>query len=260
MIALFAALEMETRPILQRLRGAQRSRFGGFPVAIGSYLGQPVLLCQTGLGKRAAAAATVVIDHYLPQAVVSYGLAGALSPDLRAGDVTICERSCLEDAETPGEAVVNSDPELVSLALSALDVAPRRAGALTVQRVVAAPAEKARLRESWGLDLVEMEGYWVGQAAGERGIPFLAVRALFDEAGRALPQIPGIVTARGRSSSLRVVPHLIRHPRHIGELPRMARSRHLAIAGLVRLLDAFVAAYRDSRRAASLGGTSLGVT
>lgn len=252
MIALFAALEMETRPLLQRLRGAQRSRFGGFPVAIGSYLGQPVLLCQTGLGKRAAAAATVIIDHYQPQAVVSYGLAGALSPDLRAGDLAICERSCLDGAETPAEAAVSSDPGLVSLALSAGEIAPRRAGALTVQRVVTDPGEKARLRELSGLDLVEMEGYWVGEAATERAIPFLAVRALFDETDRVLPRITGIVAASGRASSLRIFPHLIRHPGDIAELPRLARSRRLAIAVLVRFLDAFVAAYRDSPRAVRL--------
>ncbi len=252
MIALFAALEMEARPVLRRLRGAQRSRFGGFPVAIGSYLGQPVLLCQTGLGQRAAAAATVIIDHYLPQAVVSYGLAGALSPDLRAGDVAVCERSCLEGAETPAEAAVSSDPGLVSLALSVGEVAPRRAGALTVQRVVAGPGEKLHLRESSGLDLVEMEGYWVGEAAGGRDIPFLAVRALFDEAGHALPQIAGIVSASGHTSNLRIVPHLIRHPGHVASLPRMARSRRLAISVLVRFLDSFIAAYRDSPRADSL--------
>ena len=81
MIAVFAALRLEVQRFLRRVDVRERARLGSFPVTLGDYEGRPLLVCHTGIGSRAAEAATAVVGRYRPEFVFSVGLAGALSPE-----------------------------------------------------------------------------------------------------------------------------------------------------------------------------------
>jgi adenosylhomocysteine nucleosidase len=83
--------------------------------------------------------------------LVSFGVAGGLDPRLRPGDIV---RDKIHSTATP----------------------------------VVSPAQKARLHKETGAVAVDMESEAVAEVAREKGVRFLAVRAIVDPAERALPR------------------------------------------------------------------------
>jgi len=249
MIALFAALQLEVQPFLRRLRVRSPSGLSGFPVILGEYHGLPVLVCRTGLGQRAGEGASTVLGRYRPEGVLSVGLAGALSPECRVGDLVFCQRvHCLE-ADGRLSAPLLSDERFLEAARRAAHsrgLSSRTGGSLTASRLVAEPQEKAALRHSTGLDVAEMESYWVGRAALERGIPFLALRAVSDGAGDALPDIPGVVTPEGELRIASALAYALGHPTRLPLLLRTGGRAREAVSSLTRFLEAFVSAFETA--------------
>lgn len=245
MIALFAALRLEVQRFLRRLDLRDRVPLEGFPVTLGEYEGRSLLVCHTGIGLRAAEAAAAVLGRYRPTVVLSVGLAGALSPECAVGDLVICEQVYRADPES--DAGRSADPVLSDMQL--LDAARTAASdrglttiigtSLTVDRLVAEPQEKTRLRRATGMDIVEMESYWVGRAAQDQRLPFLAVRVISDGTGDTVPDIPGVVTPEGEQRVRKAIPYVLRHPTSIPYLLRLAGAEVKAVANLTRFLEAF---------------------
>jgi len=252
MIALFAALPLEIQHFLRRLEVPDRARVDGFPVTVGELDGKPLLVCCTGPGRRAGEAAAAVLGQHMPWAVVVVGLGGALSPQCRVGDLVLAEWVHLEELEAlslAGEGPIQSDAGLLDLARRAATSQGLRhwiGGSLTVGRVVGERGQKAALRRVSGLDVVEMESYWVGQVAQRLCLPFLAVRAICDGPDDAVPDIPGIITPEGDLRGRRALSYAVRYPARIPGLLRMARAQSKAVANLTRFLEVFVSAYQTS--------------
>ncbi len=183
MIALFAALQLEVQRFLGRLDIRDRLPLPGYALTVGEYGGQGLLVCRTGMGRRAGAAAAAVLGRYRPEAVLSVGLAGALSPECEVGDLVFAERVYKADLGREGGGVpdhILSDGRLLETARRAAEdcrLSSKIGGSLTVSAPVTDSHQKARLLTVAGLDVVEMESYWVGRAAQDQGLPFLAARA-----------------------------------------------------------------------------------
>lgn len=250
MIAVFAALRLEVQRFLRRVDVRDRACLGGFPVTLGEYEGRPLLVCHTGIGSRVAEAADTVLERYRPESVLSVGLAGALSPECTVGDLVFCEQVYRAEPESEaGRAAepVLSDPLLLETARRAASgqgLSTRIGSSLTTSYLVGEPRQKTLLRQATGMDVVEMEGYWVGRAALERRLPFLAVRVISDGVGDPVPDIPGVVTPEGEQRVRQVLPYVLRHPGSIPHLMRLAGGELKAVANLTRFLEAFVRACR----------------
>lgn len=250
MIAVFAAMDAEVQPLLRAaaLRGSGEA--AGFPLTHADFEGRRALVCRTGLGRRAAEAAEAVLARFSLSAALSIGTAGGLSPALGAGDVVICERvSALAGASPSGAESVVADPGLLAAAMKAGEQAGltvRVGRSLTVDSVVWGAKDKARLKWRVGGDIVEMESYWVGRAARERGIPFLAVRVVSDGADDTLIEIPGLVGEDGNIDYSRFLPYVQQHPEHAPLLARNAERSRRAIESLERFAAAFLPAALDA--------------
>ncbi len=253
MIAVFAAMQMELAGFLRRLDVHDRTRVEGFPVAVGEYAGRPLLVCHTGIGRRAGEAAAAVMRRYAPRAALSVGLGGALSPECRVGDLVFCEWVRLAESEAAGvegDVSVQSDAGLLELARRGARRQGLRhwiGGSLTVGRVVSEREQKAALWRVSGLDVVEMESYWVGRAVREAGAPFLAARAISDQADERLPEIADGIGQEGELRMGRVLLFALSQPAQLPVLLRTAASGRRAVANLTRFLEAFVGALETSQ-------------
>ena len=243
MIVIFAATDAELQPLLRAAALRESGEASGFPVMRAEIGGREAIVCRTGLGRRAAAAAEAVLGAFSPKAVLSAGTAGGLCPDLKAGDVVICERVRAADGASPEDAEpVLADADLLATALKAGDqagVSVRSGRSVTVDSVAWGADEKAHLRSQAGDDIVEMESYWVGRAALRLGIPFLAVRAVSDGAEDTLIDIPGLVGEDGVIDYSRFLPYVQEHPEHVPLLAQGAESSRRALESL----EAFAAAF-----------------
>ncbi len=152
--------------------------------------------------------------------IVSFGLAGGLSPSLRAGDVLVPSHALLDGR------LVETDPDL-NAALGGTTGHRLLAG----DAVAATIAEKRRLRETTGADAVDLETAAVMRA----GLPFAALRAICDEAGRDLP--PAALAALGQDGRVglfQVAASAARRPGQIPALIGLGRDAARARAALLR--------------------------
>jgi adenosylhomocysteine nucleosidase len=163
--------------------------------------------------------------------VVSFGLCGALHPDLEAGDVV----------------VESNDPQWLSHLRATLPEA--FAGRVLGSDVmVATVREKARLLHESGADAVDMESHIVTACAQKAGAPYAIVRAVSDPADRALPTsaLAGMKTDGGANVTA-VLAALARRPWELPALLRTARDAQ-------RAFDAIASA--RTRLGSALGRTS----
>jgi adenosylhomocysteine nucleosidase len=162
------------------------------------------------------------------QAIVSFGVAGALSPDLKPGDCVMATRVVV------GDESFACDEEWLHIAarrVEGVHIGPI-AGSETI---IADAAQKAALFRAANALAVDMESHIAARAASAHDLPFLAIRAISDGAGRALP--PAALAAlkpNGGIDLWGVTRSLLTRPAQIPDLIRTARESEKAFAALLR--------------------------
>jgi len=164
--------------------------------------------------------------------VVSFGLCGALDPALKVGDVVVGEAVCDPDD------TFDADPEWAQRIIAAAPEAKLGRFA-RAEQPVASLAEKAELRRRTGAAAVDLESYVVARLARWFGVPFAIVRAVSDDAGRALPHAAQVGLGRdGRPAVGKVLASLRARPWQIGALVRTALEAEDAFHALERARQA----------------------
>jgi len=138
--------------------------------------------------------------------VVVAGLAGALDPSLRVGDLVL---------DSPVAMACDGfvKPGLV----------------YTTERLVTSAAEKAELFRQTGALAVDMEQAVVRRALEGTGVPVIGLRAISDPADVALdPAILGFVDERGRTRPLAVAAAVLKRPSLVGPLKRLGAASRIA--------------------------------
>jgi adenosylhomocysteine nucleosidase len=194
-----------------------------------------LVACAGADALRAKASAEALIEAGAA-ALVSYGIAGGLDPRLAAGAVMLPEAVL-----TPGGPALptarawrESLRERAGGASAGLADARLAGGTLLgSDRAVAAVAEKQGLFEAWGAIAVDMESHAVALAARDAGLPFLALRAVADPAGRPLPRaVQGSIAPDGRPRAALVTARLALRPWEIAEVARLRRDARAALRAL----------------------------
>ncbi|HAM36841.1 MAG TPA: hypothetical protein DEB40_13385 [Elusimicrobia bacterium] len=200
-LLLLAATRWEACPLARRLRlkSVASGRFEGIVSDRG------VVLVQTGVGPRRAAAALSAIKPVAPGFVlaVSTGYAGALRSKFRPGDVV---------ADLPASAEDMALQARAAAAQAGLDIHFERIA--HSDRVLGRPEDKRGLSERENAGAVDMETAALRDWARPYGIPVLAARAIIDAADEFLPE-----QAPGDGDGRALFDYALRHP---SQLPAMA--------------------------------------
>lgn len=156
-------------------------------------------------------------------ALVSFGLAGGLSPELAAGTIII-----------PGAVLFHgrhlaTDPDL-SAALGGVTIRALLAG----DAIVASVAGKAERWHGTGAEAVDLESGAVAEAARQANVPYAVLRAICDPATRALPPAAvGGLNTGGGIGLLRIGASLLTSPGQIGGLLALSRDAGMARRALM---------------------------
>lgn len=171
-------------------------------------------------------------------ALLSFGIAGGLAPDLSTGSLVI------GTAVTTGAATYPCDPDLSAKLASALPNAVT--GAVWGGDVIVdTAAAKARLHRDSGAVIVDLESAAVARAAAEAGLPFGVLRAVADPAAHGLPPAALVgLDSEGRPAIGPVLRALARSP---GQLPALIRLGRQSSAAMKALLAAAGTLGRDLR-------------
>jgi adenosylhomocysteine nucleosidase len=160
------------------------------------------------------------------RAIVSFGLAGGLAPDLTPGTCVI-GRAIVPGGERRAVDRVWAD-RLAEVLPDAY-----RADIAASDRPLAEVAAKQALRQATGASAVDMESAVAAKLAAAHGLPFAALRVICDPAERALPPaaLAGFADD-GRTDFGAILRSLAAAPGQLPALLRLARDAQRAFAEL----------------------------
>lgn len=210
-----------------------------------------ILLRTSGVGAAAATEAAEELIRAGAEALLSWGVAGALDPTLTTG--TICVPAMILDARGASAARL-LEPGAGGTSLERLErFEPSvgwRAGVLAALAAQNAPLEGARLSEGallsgtcealatavakraahrgTGAMAIDMESGAVARVALKASLPFMALRVIVDAAD---DEIPGTVVRASRAGRVRIgrlLGGLLAAPGDLDGLLRLARRYRLA--------------------------------
>jgi len=213
-IAILGAMIEEVEPILSRLdkslegdreldyilENMQHIRLhyiAGNRYFEATYKGVEVVVAYSKIGKVfASLTASVLIQHFKADRLLFSGVAGAVNPDLKIGDLIVASKLCQHDLDITafghpygyvpeGKVFVPTDE---TLRLLAHEVAKEKGISLqegviaTGDQFIADPKRKEWIQKEFGADAIEMEGAAVGVVCDAFDIPFFILRSISDAA------------------------------------------------------------------------------
>ncbi len=200
-------------------------------------------LCVAGIGPERAGQAARALLACGADALASWGSAGALDPICVPGDLLL-------------PAVVAAGPGQPWLAVDAVwqarlrrELQPhltvRTGGLVQSPAVLGTSAAKRELHRRTGAMAVDMESAAVAEMAHTAGVPFVALRAVADNATTTLPRAALVaLDQRGQLLAWRLLQALVRRPWEGTMLLKLGRD--------------FAAARRTLRAVSRVAGPTLG--
>jgi adenosylhomocysteine nucleosidase len=172
------------------------------------------------------------------------GFAGGLDPALKAGDLLMPTCYYHESGDWFSADAQMWQQARVAAQESGLHVV--LGNSLTVDHLAATPEDKRLLYRQHQVGSVNMEDYWVAEAASRAGVPFLAVRSVLDPVCQALPGYVLGLTGRPAGVAIRAAAR----PWRWLALWKLARMRKAARSSLTRFALGFINRYiaGDRRR------------
>jgi adenosylhomocysteine nucleosidase len=179
--------------------------------------------------QRSAAAARWLVRRFSPQALLSFGFAGGLSPSLPRGTVIIGTEVVSASGFGRWPPASHNLIEQFQAAAAAAAVPLQQGTLVTSGHMAADVAVKAELWQKSGACAVDMETLGIVEAAAEVGLPWGAVRAITDTAAETVPAAClHMLRADGRVAVGRLFWIICRSPLVLRQLAYLARNSALA--------------------------------
>jgi adenosylhomocysteine nucleosidase len=239
-IAIVAALEHEVRGLTKGFARRQREHQGRTFIFFERE--ELVVVCG-GIGAEPARrAAEAVITLYSPALIESVGFAGALTANLRIGDII-----------APGVLIDARDGSRTEI--SGGDAQTK----LVTFMAVAGVDQKKNLAQAYGAQAVDMEAAAVAAAARAHGIKFGTIKVISDELEFSMLDMERFVDAGGRFKTVAFAAFVALRPwlwRRVAQLAANSRKAEKALSehierGLRLLLQRPLPSHLAERSASS---------
>ena len=217
-LIIFAALEMETRAAAKALS------IPFLPKSVLKHATAPIELHTIGMRAVRLPALLPSLSPSSADRIWMIGLAGALDPALRVGDL-----------------VIDFDPPAPTTPL-ATDASIRQGRIHTCDQLVAVPAEKRALFAQTRALAVDMEQRIVRDRLTPLGIGVVGIRSISDTADTPLdPALPRLIDASGRPKWPALAGALLRRPILVVPLIRLGRDSSRALRELAKAIACLAA-------------------
>jgi adenosylhomocysteine/aminodeoxyfutalosine nucleosidase len=156
-----------------------------------------IVLSYSKIGKvNAALTAATMIEHFGCDMLLFTGVAGAVAPELKIGDLIVATQLCQHDLDITafghphgyvpeGKVYVEPSRELIHIAKEVADekgIELKKGIIATGDQFIADNERKEWIARTFDADAIEMEGAAVAQVCDSLEIPFFVLRAISDTA------------------------------------------------------------------------------
>ncbi len=225
------AVETEFEP-WRRQREFRRIALAPHPIHEAGIGESTVRVLLTGMGGENARRAMQAALAELPDLCISSGLAGALKPGYRPGEILAARHV----SDVRGRSLSETPADLLVVAADCgakvVDLF------LTSNRVVRESQEKRWMGQF--ADAVDMESDVVLAEAAGRGVPGVAIRAIGDTCEMNLPyEFDRVADSCGRIHFSGLLAQVVRRPHRLPALVSLGRQCRRAAASLAQFLDVY---------------------
>lgn len=196
-LAIMGAMQEEIEPLIANFSDVKVTEFANNKYYEVNFNGIDIVIAYSKIGKVfASLTATTMIEKFGCNKLLFSGVAGAINPSLKIGDLIVATKLCQHDLDitafghpygyVPGGAVyIESDRELIELANEVsndLNIKLTEGIIATGDQFVANEERKNWIGNTFKADALEMEGASVAVVCNALDVPFLILRSISDSA------------------------------------------------------------------------------
>ena len=196
-IAIMGAMPEEIAPILEKLESYKTTQYAGNKYYEASYKGADLVIAYSKIGKVfSTLTATTMIEHFGAQKLLFSGVAGAISPSLKVGDLIVATKLSQHDLDITafghpfgfvpeGAVFVEADKSLIAMSKEVarnMGKVVQEGVIATGDQFVANEERKNWIGNTFKADALEMEGASVAVVCDALDVPFFVLRAISDAA------------------------------------------------------------------------------
>ena len=168
------------------------------------------------------------------RALLSFGIAGALDPSLKVGDIVVASGviGATNDVRATSDSWRNGVISILSDQVRSVSEGLIYGS----DTAIASAREKSEIHQKTGALCVDMETHRLARVALETSTPFLVIRVISDDANQTIPTAAlGVIGIDGKPQIGRVLSRVLRSPWQIPALIQLSKDMETAIVQLRRV-------------------------
>jgi len=196
-IAIMGAMPEEIEPLLKKLDNIKRVDYANNSYYKAKYNGVDIIVAYSKIGSAfSTLTATVLIQHFGCNKLLFSGVAGAISSELKIGDLIYATKLCKHDLDITafghphgyvpeGKVFIYPDESLIEVAknVARKNQIDLKSGIIaTGDQFISSNEKKEWIKKTFNADALEMEGYSVALVCSCLNVPFFILRAISDSA------------------------------------------------------------------------------
>ena len=196
-IAIMGAMPEEIAPLLERVGEYKLTEFAGNKYYEATYAGHNLVIAYSKIGKVfSTLTATTMLQKFGAEVLLFSGVAGAINPKLKIGNLIAATKLCQHDLDITafghphgyvpeGKQFIEADKTLVAKAMNVakdMGLELMEGTIATGDQFVADPVKNKWIGETFNADALEMEGASVACVCDAMNVPFFILRAISDAA------------------------------------------------------------------------------
>jgi len=196
-IAIMGAMPEEIDPLLAKVDNIKKTKYAKNIYYEATYKGKDIVIAYSKIGKVfASLTATILIEKFGCNQLLFSGVAGAINPELKIGDLIIATALCQHDLDITafghphgyvpeGEVCIFTDKNLQNIAKEVAlknNLKLQEGIVATGDQFVASSERKDFISSTFEADALEMEGASVAVVCDALDVPFFVLRAISDSA------------------------------------------------------------------------------
>jgi len=196
-IAIMGAMPEEIEPLLKKVENINKVEYANNSYYEASYKGKELVIAYSKIGKVfSSLTASTLLEKFSCEKLLFSGVAGAINPALKIGDLIIADKLCQHDLDISifghdfgfvpeGAKFIETDTELRDIAKKVAkenELSLIEGTIATGDQFVASNDRKEFIAKNFQADAIEMEGASVAVVCDALNVPFFVLRAISDTA------------------------------------------------------------------------------